>query len=364
MAPKTRSKTAKPQAQKDVTVAQSSMIEMQSTSALGTVIVLPSLNRGANFAKFDYDKKRYVFNQVWESEKPFSLEITTVTNGEFKNHQAAVVVPVPQKYFNFFGLPREIRDMVYTAVLTKPGEYIFFRGLIPRRILRGTFSGEKTKIVDIKILSVCRQAHDEAIPVLYGKNAFHFDSQFVTNRFLTGIGDYITQLQELEIDCYNNSSLKGPRARSLGDNLAMAERLRRVYLGDWWRAANESTVDAAIKSLKPFMRMILKRDGGIAGVFKVLNMPEKHKFCLEHWRLEDSDTEESEKERDIASCDVCSEKSEEHRTLIPKIKDAITAALKEPATGPLACREDGRPKRTAASRKSYVVAGEGKDDGF
>ena len=83
----------------------------------------------------------------------------------------ATIMPFP-----FFRLPLELRTMVYEEVFQTPSrDGIINPDPFYWRRRSGRFFGNRTVNNGLGLILSCHQAHDEAVPVLYGNRVFYFD---------------------------------------------------------------------------------------------------------------------------------------------------------------------------------------------
>jgi hypothetical protein len=75
---------------------------------------------------------------------------------------------------NFFDLPREIRDQIYSELLTDP-EIINFSA---DQSSQSTLFRSKRNDLCPAVLRLNKQTHSETSPVLYSKNRFHFNDTY------------------------------------------------------------------------------------------------------------------------------------------------------------------------------------------
>jgi hypothetical protein len=123
------------------------------------------------------------------SETEAALEdVTNLTHELLRKTKKRKRFHQKRRPFPFLSLPPEIRNYIYSLVVTTPevidpnAELIFNRlqgkPRLSRRLHPETI---------LALACVCKQTHDEVLPVYFGQNRFEFRNTYALYRFLQGL---------------------------------------------------------------------------------------------------------------------------------------------------------------------------------
>lgn len=146
----------------------------------------------------------------------------TVADGPFKGRNVLMLVPTTEA-FRFMDLPPELRNRIYRYVLGssshffsksrrgKNGSKEKGRRLRAQQYIRQTHRnapGYTRAIKNESILTVSKEVTREVAPMLYGAEAFNFDSSRKLKHFVSGIGSMVVYLRDICIWKISQSTLR------------------------------------------------------------------------------------------------------------------------------------------------------------
>ncbi|KAF1348915.1 hypothetical protein BDV97DRAFT_399458 [Delphinella strobiligena] len=350
---------ATPNATEPSALSTKEQLTLESTTWLGSIKAQCSLNNGKAFAQFHPDRSGYLLAPEVFAQKGFSMEKITIKHGDFKGHQALVLVPLPKKAFDFFELPAEIRVMIYKLLLTKPDHVIAIQG--GRRVRGGfykdavnhignetkpshTHPGFKVLPIATGILRVSHQAHDESVVTLYGQNTFRILATDTSSSFLDSIGTNVSLLQRIQFWVEQNTRCR-IRCESIAGDLPKARDLKRLELrfftgyslNTWRNGSNLFHV------LKPLLKMSNDREKDVERAIGVVEL-----FLNQHRCPVDG---QHPTDHDPCSYNLCKRESAEFNQTTTQFKTLARNYLK---FGPER-RDTGRPRRTTARIIDYSL---------
>ncbi|KAF1348917.1 hypothetical protein BDV97DRAFT_399460 [Delphinella strobiligena] len=203
----------------------------KSTNAHGTAFVQTDVH---HYFSTDSAKPCYEAMIHSTSHTKSVWELVTIRTGEFKGHQAWVLIPCPDFIFPFFELPPELRQMVYKELFVRDGfdvmiyqprqrnssnfegpggcRPVFVKGdeCTPSsyQLRVSTCSSKPPDYVDISpVLLTSRQVYREAGAVLFGCNKFRFPNLPVLRCFLEQIGEWRSYIRSIHCEA-NHSELR------------------------------------------------------------------------------------------------------------------------------------------------------------
>lgn len=216
---------------------------------------------------------------------------TTITEGEFKGHQAVVLVPVPKRQFAFLDLPTEVRLLIYEELFMRHDDgshdiwrvnhsnaredmlvggrtgKLYFTWITPRE-----WGGEfripwcaRQAIHGINILRTNKHIYREAMAVLYWNNHWRFSGTSTMRIWLEAIGPNaraVLQSVELggdrgDLKFYSEASAK--KAASL---LAACPNLQLLRFDFWWHWIRDRYPPVQlVPAWKPVFAMLAERQG-------------------------------------------------------------------------------------------------------
>ncbi|KAG9641313.1 hypothetical protein KCU95_g15155, partial [Aureobasidium melanogenum] len=144
------------------------------------------------------EKNKKNFTQTIElsSKKPFSLEPVLMTKGPYAGRHVLVMQPEPDENekFPFLNLPAEIRNMIYSLVLERPGCTIRLSGKHSGVISTDWYDADDRYIskddepYSTSLMRVNRQISVESTPYLFSRHTFAFPDSTMLQRFLQYLG--------------------------------------------------------------------------------------------------------------------------------------------------------------------------------
>ncbi|THX08526.1 hypothetical protein D6D18_01672 [Aureobasidium pullulans] len=180
--------------------------------------------------------KKNTYNQTvaLTSKKPFSLEPVLMNEGPYKGRYVLVLQPEPadNEKFPFLELPAEIRNMIYSYVLERPGCSIYIQGkhtgIIDTRWRKegGQWLQRSEISYSTSLMRVNKQINVESTPYLFSRHMFEFPDTTMMQRFLDYIGPKrVESLVSVRVDTQYRTTAK--KAYKL---LAPATSLTKVEL--------------------------------------------------------------------------------------------------------------------------------------
>jgi hypothetical protein len=115
-------------------------------------------------------------------------------NGQYAGLHVLVLRPEPDENekFPFLDLPAEIRNMIYSLVLERPGSHIWLSGKHSGVIHTRWFTSEGRYVANdgysTSLMRVNKQIAVESTPYLFSRHTFEFTDSTMMQRFLEYIG--------------------------------------------------------------------------------------------------------------------------------------------------------------------------------
>ncbi|KAG9672160.1 hypothetical protein KCU95_g18885, partial [Aureobasidium melanogenum] len=143
------------------------------------------------------------------SKKPFSLEPVLMNEGPYAGRHVLVMQPEPDENekFPFLDLPAEIRNMIYSLVLERPGCSIRLSGKHSGIISTDWYEGNNRLIskeaepYSTSLVRVNKQISSEASPYLFSRHTFEFPDSTMLQRFLEYLGpERVKSLVSISVD--------------------------------------------------------------------------------------------------------------------------------------------------------------------
>ncbi|KEQ95100.1 hypothetical protein AUEXF2481DRAFT_234920 [Aureobasidium subglaciale EXF-2481] len=122
------------------------------------------------------------------------MEPVLMTSGPYAGRHVLVLQPEPDEHevFPFLRLPAEIRNMIYSLVLERPGHklYIYGKnsGVINTLWLRDDGAPRVQQHYSSSLMRVNKQINVESIPYLFSRHTFDFSDSTMMQKFLEHIG--------------------------------------------------------------------------------------------------------------------------------------------------------------------------------
>ena len=92
-------------------------------------------------------------------------------------HSSNAEVAAATMVFPFFGLPLDVRNIIYEYVLGILGpDIVFYPAASYRQCISRALRGLDSRVARHSILQTCQQAHDEGTDISYGTGMFEFDN--------------------------------------------------------------------------------------------------------------------------------------------------------------------------------------------
>ncbi|THY72021.1 hypothetical protein D6C86_06339 [Aureobasidium pullulans] len=293
-------------------------------------------------------KKTYNQTVALTSKKPFSLEPVLMNEGPYQGRYVLVLQPEPadNEKFPFLELPAEIRNMIYSYVLERPGWNLHISGkqsgvIEPRwRKKSGEWITPAMDSYSTSLMRVNKQISAESTPYLFSRHMFEFPDTTMMQRFLDYIGPKrVESLVSVRVDTqYHTSAKKAYKLLAPATSLTKVElsafRFRRYY--------RAYTPDWHLYLLPLIQGMCLagrSREDAIGSISIVGNI-EGH--CLVHGHFYGEL---------IEKCDKAKTAFEE---FYKKLRDKMGTAL-DAAEAKKKAIKKGTPAKTRAGRKTKTV---------
>lgn len=160
--------------------------------------------------------------------------------GEYNGRIALMLQPEPtdREKFSFLQLPAEIRNMIYSLVLERPGYNIAieskknesFKPYWTQRQELYRLEAWSSLDYSSALMRVNKQIHNESTPYLFSRHAFMFGHSTVLLNFLSSIGpECVKLLTRVKVDRHYKTTAK--RAYRLLSTATSLQKLR-VYSQD------------------------------------------------------------------------------------------------------------------------------------
>ncbi|KAI4732086.1 hypothetical protein E4T49_00264 [Aureobasidium sp. EXF-10728] len=130
------------------------------------------------------------------SKKPFSLEPVLMTQGPYAGRHVLVMQPEPdeKEKFPFLNLPAEIRNMIYSLVLERPGWRLRLSGK-QSGVINCRWLSDRTISMPLEfrpystsLMRVNKQINVESSPYLFSRHTFEFTDSTMLKMFLEYLG--------------------------------------------------------------------------------------------------------------------------------------------------------------------------------
>lgn len=273
--------------------------------------------------------------------------------------------------------------MVYTSVLKTPDSQLSISGThskntyayVVRRSIHksGRLSIHNFDIssLDIRILYVSKQIHEESMNVLYTTNDFQFSNARSLKPFLAMIGSRAKLIQSVQLQgCYKVRQKDWASGFRMARELLPKMKNLRALQIDLLFWGQHPSAEQIADDFKPVLTMLMDREKDADKVSKIIGFI-KREHCPDHHARDTFVA--AEREATLASCAECQAMPANHANLERDLKSSIKSVLEEendddeegkeePAAN--ARRETGRPKQSAVTKhkKSYAEIEEGVDD--
>ncbi|THX57986.1 hypothetical protein D6D06_03332 [Aureobasidium pullulans] len=189
-------------------------------------------------------KKTYNQTVALTSKKPFSLEPVLMNEGPYKGRYVLVLQPEPadNEKFSFLELPAEIRNMIYSYVLERPGWSLHISGknsgvIEPRwRKESGEWVTPAMDSYSTSLMRVNKQISAESTPYLFSRHKFEFPDSTMMYRFLEYIGP--ERVKSLVSVCvgtqYHTTAKKAFKLLGHAISLTKLELAESYYRGNYY----------------------------------------------------------------------------------------------------------------------------------
>ncbi|KAG9576508.1 hypothetical protein KCU86_g6413, partial [Aureobasidium melanogenum] len=172
---------------------------------------------GGTSAIHEKNKKNFTQTIKLTSKKPFSLAPVLMTKGPYAGRHVLVVQPEPDENekFPFLDLPAEIRNMIYSLVLERPGCTIRLSGKHTGVIGTDWYgnSGYISKDAEpysTSLMRVNKQISVESSPYLFSRHTFEFPDSTMLQRFLEYLGpERVKSLVSISVSQTYKVSVRG-----------------------------------------------------------------------------------------------------------------------------------------------------------
>ncbi|GAB7357715.1 hypothetical protein MBLNU459_g0378t1 [Dothideomycetes sp. NU459] len=194
---------------------------LRTANDAGSSVINVSTGRGSQTAQHIKLRDEYVLKLELKSSQCFSFTPMMISSGILKGRQILVLQPdqTPTTSVSLLDLPPEVRNIIYCALLVKPGQdpcYVRGKQFKHLRCLGPESFG---------LFRTSRQVYQEAATVYYGFNKFNFTDTTTLLHYLTRIGSSTKFLRHVEVDGITKAT-----AAKAGKLLAAATRLECLRL--------------------------------------------------------------------------------------------------------------------------------------
>ncbi|KAF2656489.1 hypothetical protein K491DRAFT_757447 [Lophiostoma macrostomum CBS 122681] len=196
-------------------------------------------------------------------------------------------MPKTDMAFGFLDLPPEIRNMVYRYTLVDHSATIpITTYLTPEKHMRVQKDQYEVKPfsdtrLGVRLLGVCRQVYEEAMPTLYGANHFLCINMGALDAFLGAIGEAIKHIELISLAVFFD---KSSRLKCGFDKLARATNLKALILEERFLQAmyhHEPVLAVAAWTFygvaQAWLSATAKKLGGVEHATDLLFFPERFK---------------------------------------------------------------------------------------
>lgn len=269
-----------------------------------------------------------------------------MTDGPYAGRHILVMQPEPdenEKFF-FLHLPAEIRNMIYSLVLERPGGTIRLSGKQSGIISTDWYDGNNRYIskddepYSTSLMRVNKQISVESSPYLFSRHTFEFPDSTMLQRFLEYLGPErvkslvsITVFQSYKISASQAYQLLSPAA-SLAKLELRSYRYGRRYRYDW------------PSILLPLLQSLCSKGGKSRDeAYRIITMPGAvNGYCTKHgsfWSHIDT---------------KCEKASKAYEKFYKKLHDDMNKAMDQ-AEAKREAIEKGIPIKTRAGRNTKAV---------
>ncbi|KAI5200336.1 hypothetical protein E4T39_05777 [Aureobasidium subglaciale] len=294
------------------------------------------------------DKKQN-FTQTIEltSKKPFSFEPVLMESGPYAGRHVLVLQPEPDEHeiFPFLKLPAEIRNMIYSLVLERPGYRIRFygkhSGVINTMWLRddGSWLPTSKNPYSSSLMRVNKQINVESTPYLFSRHTFEFSDSTMLQRFLEYIGpERVQSLVAVSVKRQFRTSLK--KAYQL---LSPAVCLTKLKLSSWY-CYHYHLQYAWSDALLPLIQALCA-DGGRSreDIINIISIPGAIRgTCGEHGMFTSK------------MLGDCKKEQKAYKKFYRELREEICKALDQAEVKKQAIKS-GAPVKTRAGRKTKAI---------
>ncbi|KAI4827998.1 hypothetical protein E4T44_09932 [Aureobasidium sp. EXF-8845] len=300
-------------------------------------------------------KQRREFTQTIKltSKKPFSLEPVRMINGQYAGLHVLVLRPEPDENekFPFLDLPAEIRNMIYSLVLERPGYHLMLSGkhsgVIQTRWFKpGTgFISRHDDPYSTSVMRVNKQISVESMPYLFSRHTFEFTDSTMMQRFLEYIGpERIKSL--ISVVCNQQYAISFRKAYAL---LAPAVSLTKLeidsmYTHSYYIRGNWPSV------LSPLFQSLCAAGRSREDVFNMITLPGAVSgFCQKHGHFR-TDSNKN-----------CKKAAADYEEFYKKLRADFDKEV-DKAEAKKAAIEKGSPVKTRSGRNTKAIDYSGMDE--
>ncbi|THY27377.1 hypothetical protein D6D01_04137 [Aureobasidium pullulans] len=300
-----------------------------------------------NIAVLD-KKNNYNQTVALTSKKPFSLEPVLMNEGPYKGRYVLVLQPEPadNEKFPFLELPAEIRNMIYSYVLERPGCSIYIQGkhtgIIDTRWRKegGQWLPRSETSYSTSLMRVNKQINVESTPYLFSRHMFEFPDTTMMQRFLDYIGPKrVESLVSVRVDTqYSTTAQKAYKLLSRATSLTKLELVSFQFRG-YYRAETSNWHWYLLPLIQGMCLAGRSREDAI-GSISIAGSIEG--YCSVHGQVY---------YRSIEKCDKAKKAFE---NFYKKLHDGMGTAL-DAAEAKKKAIKKGTPAKTRAGRKTKTV---------
>ncbi|KAH0366401.1 hypothetical protein KCU65_g5321, partial [Aureobasidium melanogenum] len=295
-------------------------------------------------------KKNKNFTQTIKltSKKPFSLEPVLMTGGPYAGRHVLVMQPEPDENekFPFLDLPAEIRNMIYSLVLERPGCRILLSGKHSGIISTDWYHGYKRiskhdEPYSTSLMRVNKQISIEASPYLFSRHTFEFPDSTMLQRFLEYLGpERVKSFKSISVS--QQYAVSAKQAYKL---LSPAVSLTKLEIKHWYNHwYNRYSWHDWPSVLLPLLQSLCSEGGKTREeAFGIITMPGAARgHCIKHGSFSFIVNEKCEKEM------------EAYDELYKKLHDDLNKVMDKAEAKKEAVKK-GTPVKTRAGRRTKAV---------
>lgn len=274
------------------------------------------------------------------------MEPVLLTEGPYAGRHVLVMQPEPEENekFPFLNLPAEIRNMIYSLLLERPGYRVHISGKKTGIIDTHWYSDDKYMMrhdhpYSTGLMRVNKQISTESSPYLFSRHTFEFPDSTMLQKFLEYLGpERVKSLVSISV-----SQQYAVSVRQAYQLLSPAASLTKLELSHWHRYGYRSRHDWP-SILLPLVKSLCSEGGkSREEAYGIITMPGAVKgHCTKHgafwYRVNEK----------------CDKEMKAYDDFYKKLHDDLNKAM-DKAEAKKEAVEKGIPVKTRAGRRTKAV---------